>query len=112
MTELEEAKKRLKEAQDAVRQAEAKARVQSRLSELSKRPTELPPGFRFGWRHRHDPFPSFWELTFTNTSGKESQAWQIEGDDNEVHVKAREIAWAQFDFAVEICRAAGLLKGD
>ena len=112
MSDVEEAKRKVKEAEALLRLTEASELLTKHEEALEKYPTRFPPGFSFGWRHRHDPFESYWELTFKPSDGSEASTWEIKGSDNEVSVKAREYAWRTFDFAVSVCTTAGLVFGD
>lgn len=86
----------------------SRARAQERVNQrkeklLAKYPTEFPPGFTFGWRHRHDPFEGYYRLMFGR------HEWEIK-DRGDVELTAREYAWNMYDMAVEICKEAKLIK--
>jgi len=107
-----EAQAALNKAKEEVRKAEARERVREREGKLSKRSGDFPPGFKFYWYHRHDPLKSYYRLGFVPAgASQELMSWDM-GDSSDSRLRARELAWREFDHAVAICRESGLLAGE
>ena len=71
------------------------------LSNLSKRDTELPPGFGIHWFHRHDPFDSHYVLylhgdTYIDGNDKKPSEQQV--------IELRLSAWEAWDFACKVLK--------
>jgi predicted nuclease with TOPRIM domain len=69
------------------------------LNDLKERDSELPPGFKIYWFHRHDPFESVWALSLhgkydfmaNDTYGEQTQK-----------VELRKRAWSLWDLACKV----------
>jgi hypothetical protein len=69
------------------------------LNDLSKRESELPPGFKIYWFHRHDPFESVWALS---VHGEYDCMADHKHGDQAQKVELRKRAWALWDLACKV----------
>jgi len=78
--------------------------IASKYAEFASKGRDvLPPGFTFEWKHRHDPFESYYALKFERDSI--NMEWKCPGDDRpEAYLRALEIAWDCVDYAEAVMK--------
>ena len=101
--EIDNLKKQLSSSKRASEDLEVELKfwetINSDLDSLSKRESELPPGFEIHWFNRRDPFESVYALYL---HGEFREMASDKYDEHVQQINLRKKAWEAWDFATKI----------